>query len=192
MLIEEDRSRSINWCCFCSCLKRHIIDHPYPRVKKSNDCSQFCENLQCYVYRFEWILFCLWLGNYVQHTCLFFWTIQKFDSLVWIKCKISYFSCSYQFEYTFNLKMVPLVHNMSWRGCSVNLLIPRNVELGQVFLETLCIFISPWNRLWTHCMCFVCTLTVVSLYAHPLMFCILKFIKMWEYFSKFYMEYYHK
>jgi len=50
------------------------------------------------------------------------------------------------------------------------------LELGQVFLETICAFISLWNHLWAHCVCFVCTPTYISLYAHLLMLCILKFI----------------
>jgi hypothetical protein len=113
-LIEEDRSRSINWYC-CSYLKcSYITDGRYLRVKSSNVCSQYRENLQWHVHRFEWILFCQRFGNYVQHTSLFFLTVQKFDSLVWIKCKIfcrkSYFSCTYQFEYTFNLKILLNVH----------------------------------------------------------------------------------
>jgi hypothetical protein len=72
VLIEEDRSRSINWCS-CSRLKCcYITDSWYLRVKSSNVCSQYRENLQCHMYRLEWILFSLWFGNYVQHTCLFF------------------------------------------------------------------------------------------------------------------------
>ena len=137
VLNEEDRSSSINWCC-CSCLKRrYITDHWYLRVKSGNVCSRYLENLQWHVHRFERILFCLWFGNYVQHTCLFvfccffFWGggLQKFDSLVWIKFKIFCRKVTFPALTSLSISLIwiwcLLYINMCWRGCSVNVLIPK-------------------------------------------------------------------
>lgn len=106
VLIEKGRSRRINWCS-CSCWwHRYITDGWYLRVKSSNVCSQ-CIDLNGFYSVCGLVIMS-------STPACFFGTIQKFVSLVWIKCKIfcrkSCFSCTYQFEYTFHLNVVPPVH----------------------------------------------------------------------------------
>lgn len=124
-------------------------------------CSVICIDLKGFYSVCGLVIMSSTPACFLDYTKIWFTCLNKVQDILQEKLlflHLSYISLSVPLIWIWCLLYI----NMCWRGYSVNVLIPKKCWTG--------------TSIFRDCLCCVCTLTFSSLYAHPHMFCILRFI----------------